>query len=178
MSDTLIKAAGAFVDALDVPPDRELNGTPERVAELWRNTLLAGYAQSPAQVLAEAIPDESGALVLITDIPFHCVCPHHLLPAVGRAHVAFEPDGRIVGFGQIETLVQTCARRLVLQEALTAQIADALMTHLGAKGAACALQAEHLCLILRGREPRGAQVYTQVARGSLVGRDVLPKAGR
>jgi GTP cyclohydrolase I len=178
MSDALTEATQRFVDALGVPPDRELDGTPERVAELWRTTLLSGYDRTPAQVLTETIPDTSGATIVLTDIPFHCVCPHHLLPAVGHAHVAFVPDGRIVGFGQIETLVQVCARRLVLQEALTAHIADALMEHLGAQGAACAMSAQHLCLSLRGREPRSTRIYTHVARGCLLGRDVLPGAGR
>ena len=163
--------------ALDLPADRALEGTPERVAELWRETLLSGYQSDPAAILADAIPDEAGARVVITDIPFHCVCPHHLLPAIGRAHVAFEPDGAIVGFGQIEALVQAFARRLVLQETLTAQIADALMTHLGARGAACAMSAQHLCLVLRGREPRGARVHTRVERGSLIGCSGLPSVG-
>jgi GTP cyclohydrolase I len=175
--DPLATAVAAQLTALALPPNAELDGTPMRVAQLWRETLLSGYAADPAQILAAHIPDEAGALVVITDIPFHCVCPHHLLPAIGHAHVAFDPNGAVVGFGQIEALVQAFARRLVLQETLTAQIADALMTHLGAHGAACALTAQHLCLSLRGREPRSARVHTRVERGSLVGCSGLPVVG-
>lgn len=176
MSDPLAAAIAAQLSALQLPANRELAGTPDRVAELWRGTLLSGYAADPAEILADRIPDEAGALVVITDIPFHCVCPHHLLPAIGHAHVAFDPDGHVVGFGQVEALVQACARRLVLQETLTAHIADALMTHLGARGAACAMSAQHLCLSLRGREPREARVHTRVERGTLVGCSGLPTA--
>lgn len=175
--DPLAAAVAAQLTALALPPNAELDGTPTRVAQLWRETLLSGYAADPAEILAAHIPDEAGALVVITDIPFHCVCPHHLLPAIGHAHVAFDPNGAVVGFGQIEALVQAFARRLVLQETLTAQIADALMTHLGAHGAACALTAQHLCLSLRGREPRSARVHTRVERGSLIGCSGLPVVG-
>lgn len=174
MTDPIAQATATLLEALDLPDSPDLEGTPQRVARLWRETLATGYAQDPAQILADRIPDESGATILITDIPFHCICPHHLLPAVGVAHVAFVPDGQIVGFGQLEALVRALSCRLVLQERLTAQIADALMEHLGARGAACGLSAEHLCLTLRGHEPRSARVHTRVARGCLVGQDCLP----
>ena len=121
------------------------------------------------------IDDASGALVTLTGIPFHGVCPHHLLPFHGVAHVAYAPRGRIVGLGRIERLVACLSRRLVLQESLTHAIAEALMSTLDAEGAAVALDAEHLCLVLQGREPRGARLNTRVGLGSLRDRpDVLP----
>lgn len=169
-------AIEALLDALPVDrADPELAGTPARVEALWREHLLAGYAVDPAALLAERMPDASGAVVTVTDLPIHGACPHHLTPFFGVAHVAYEPDGHIVGLGQLERLVRGIASRLVLQETLCGAIADALMTHLGARGAACAIEARHLCLILRGAEPQAARVATRVARGSLIGRpDVLP----
>ncbi|MCB9549411.1 MAG: GTP cyclohydrolase I [Myxococcales bacterium] len=168
-------AVEALLAALDVPDDPELAGTPGRVAKLWRETLLGGYDRDPAAILADGIPDTSGAIVTLTRIPFHCVCPHHLVPAIGEVHLAYEPGGVVIGLGALEELVCALSRRLVLQERLTRDLVDALMTHLGARGAACAIEASHLCLILRGREPRAARVHTRHAAGSLVGRsDVLP----
>ncbi len=169
------EAVEALLAALAPPADPELIGTPERVATLWQENLLAGYALDPKEVLADTLADDSRAVVTVTDIPFHCICPHHLVPAIGRVHLAYEPSGVVVGLGALEKLVFALSRRLVLQERLTRQIVDALMEHLGAQGAACAVEASHLCLILRGREPREARVHTRVFAGSLEGRtDVLP----
>lgn len=168
----------ALLQALDVPPDAELAGTPERVSALWRENLLSGYRVTPAEALGPTLTDTAGAVVTLTGIPFHGLCPHHLLPFHGVVHLAYEPDGRIVGLGRLERLVHCLSRRLVLQEALTGALVDALMTHLGARGAACAVDAEHLCLVLQGREPRGARLHTRLATGSLRGRaDVLPAVG-
>lgn len=173
---TAADAIGQLLAALGLDAaDPELRDTPARVAELWRDNLLSGYRENPAAVLAERIPDTAGATVTVTHLPFHTVCPHHLTPSLGVVHLAYEPDGAIVGLGALERLVAALSRRLVLQEQLTADLADALMTHLGARGAACAIEAQHLCLILRGREPRSARVVTRVGRGTLAARtDVLP----
>jgi GTP cyclohydrolase I len=173
-------AVDDFLRALGVPgDDPELAGTPRRVAQLWAQNLVSGYAADPAAILAETIPDDTGALVTITGLPFHAVCPHHLLPVHGVVHLAYAPSDRVVGLGRLEALVTGLSRRLILQERLTRELADALMTHLGARGAACAIDAEHLCLVLQGREPRQARVHTRVALGSLEGRtDVLPPVGR
>lgn len=153
----------------------ELIGTPDRVATLWRENLLSGYEQTPTEALGEPLPDRAGAVVTLTGIPFHGLCPHHLLPFHGRVHLAYEPAGRIVGLGRLERLVACLSRRLILQEALTGALVDSLMTHLGAQGAACAIDAEHLCLVLQGREPRGARLHTRLCVGSLRGRtDILP----
>jgi GTP cyclohydrolase I len=142
---------------------------------LWRDNLTSGYTTSPAEALGEPMADAAGAIVTLTNIPFHGMCPHHLLPYHGRVHLAYEPAGRIVGLGRLERLVACLSRRLVLQEALTGALVEALMVHLGARGAACAIDAEHLCLVLQGREPRGARLNTRLAAGTLSGRaDVLP----
>lgn len=171
-------AVATFLEALGAPPDPELVGTPERVSALWRENLLAGYGETPEAALGTPINDDSGATVVVTGIPFHGLCPHHLLPYHGLVCLAYEPTGRIAGLGRLERLVACLSRRLVLQEHLTRSICDALMNHLGARGAACTVDAEHLCLILQGREPRGARLHTRLGVGTLQGRhDVLPAVG-
>ncbi len=176
VADEVARLLAALTATAQVPaglPD--LVGTPERVSDLWLDNLVSGYATTPQEALGAPIDDASGALVTLTGIPFHGVCPHHLLPFHGVAHVAYAPRGRIVGLGRIERLVACLSRRLVLQESLTHAIAEALMSTLDAEGAAVALDAEHLCLVLQGREPRGARLNTRVGLGSLRDRpDVLP----
>ena len=175
MSNAAEAAIAALLQAVGAPADPQLDGTPERVARLWRDNLLSGYQADPAALLAERIPAESDGVVTLTHLPLHGMCPHHLLPFVGVAHVAYAPGAHIVGLGAVEALVRALSRRLILQEVLCGAIPDALMEHLGARGAACAIEAQHLCLSLRGREPHRARVCTRVARGSLIGRaDVLP----
>lgn len=173
--NALEPAVAQLLAAFEVPDSPELVQTPQRVAGLWRENLLAGYAFDPQEILAERIPDPVGALVTVTGLPFHCVCPHHLLPAMGQVALAYEPGGFIVGLGVLERLVFGLSRRLVLQEQLTGDLVTALMEGLEAQGAACAISAQHLCLSLRGGGPREARVHTRFALGSLKGRpDVLP----
>ncbi|HET8734040.1 MAG TPA: GTP cyclohydrolase I [Anaeromyxobacteraceae bacterium] len=141
----LPRAVADFLDALALPPEvrrgPDLAGTPARVAEAWREDLLDGYGRDPAAILAETMPASGRDLVAVTAIDFHSVCPHHLLPSRGLAHLAYVPGGRVVGFGQLARLVDALAHRLVLQEDLARQVVEALMTHLGARGAACVLEA-------------------------------------
>jgi len=166
----LPRAVAGFLDALGLPPivrrGADLRGTPARVAQAWREDLLDGYGQEPAAVLREAMPSAARGLVAVTGIDYHSVCPHHLLPSRGVAHVAYVPGGRLVGFGQLARLVDALAHRLVLEEDLARQVAEALVRHAGARGAACLLEAEHLCLTVRGeRRPRAiahAQCFTGV----------------
>jgi GTP cyclohydrolase I len=145
----------------------DLTGTPERVAQAFLEDLLDGYRRDPAQVLAESMPAISGDLVAVTGIDFHAVCPHHLLPYRGVAHVAYLPGRRVVGFGQVARLVDALAHRLVIEEDLAREVAQALVRHLGARGAACALDAEHLCLTVRGERRRGARAHVQCFAGSM-----------
>ena len=172
---TVEAAVTQLLNALKVADDPAVTGTPNRVAELWTKNLLVGYQHDPAVILNDTIPDVSGAVVSMTSVPFHTICPHHLTPTFGVIHLAYEPDQKIVGLGVLERLIFTLSRRLVLQEDLGRQLVDALMEHLGARGAACAIEATHLCLNLRGREPRSARVSTRIAVGTLLGcPDVLP----
>ena len=117
--------------------------------------------------MKDTIQDASDTTVVLEHIPFHGICPHHLVPFFGTVDLCYEPRGRIVGLGALEKLVATLSRRLTLQETLTGQLVDALMTELDARGAACKITGQHLCLMLRGREPRGTSVITYAFRGSL-----------
>jgi GTP cyclohydrolase IA len=165
------EAVARFLDALGLPPEvrgaPDLDLTPRRVAEAWLGDLVDGYAKDPAEILADALPSDGRDLVAVTGIDFHSVCPHHLLPSRGVAHVAYVPGGRVVGFGQIVRLVDALAHRLVLQEDLARRIADALVEHVGARGAACVLEAEQLCMTVRGERRSGARAHAEAYAGVL-----------
>jgi len=164
------RAVGALLEAVvpaHVRADPQLHGTPERVAEAWLLDLLDGYREDPARILAETIPAPGPDLVAVTGIDFHSMCPHHLLPSRGLAHVAYVPRKKVVGFGQIARLVDCYAHRLVLEEDLAREVASALVTHLGARGAACVLDAEQACLSMRGERRRAARAHAQCFLGSL-----------
>jgi GTP cyclohydrolase I len=145
----------------------DVKGTPRRVAEAFRDDLLDGYGEDPAEILAQAMEVPGRDLVALAGIDFHSVCPHHLLPYRGRACVAYVPGGRVVGFGVLARLVDCFAHRLVIQEVLARQVADALVTHLGARGAACILDAEQMCLTVRGERRREARAHAQAFAGSM-----------
>jgi GTP cyclohydrolase I len=145
----------------------DVRGTPARVAEALRDDLLDGYRCDPARLLAGAIPHEGDDLVAVTGIDFHAVCPHHLLPYRGRATVAYVPGGRVVGFGVLARLVDCFAHRLVIEEVLARQVPDALVRHLGARGAACVLDAEQMCLTVRGERRREARAHAQAFAGTM-----------
>jgi GTP cyclohydrolase I len=161
----------AFLDALLPAPVRRggtLRQTPARVAEAWLEELVDGYRSDPGRVLSDSMERaRGGGLVAVTGIDFHSVCPHHLLPYRGVAHLAYLPGPRLAGFGQLARLVDCLAHRLVLQEDLARQIAEALMEHLQARGAACVLVAEQQCLTVRGARRRHARTHAQCFLGTL-----------
>lgn len=168
--DEAVQAVSRFLDALLPARERradDLRETPARVAEAFRRDLLDGYKRDPAELLSEGIPHRGRDLVAVTDIDFHAVCPHHLLPYRGVAHVAYVPNGRVVGFGVLAQLVDCFAHRLVLEEALARRVAESLVSHLGASGAACVLDAEQLCLTVRGQRRRLARAHAQAFAGTM-----------
>lgn len=139
--------------------------TAQRVRELWQKRLLGGYDIDPAEALGDGFEDTRSDMVVIRGIAIHGVCPHHLVPFRGVAHVAYLPGGRLHGFGRIARLVDAIGHRFTYQEWMTRDIAEALMTHGKARGTACVIEAEQLCLLL-GEDRRGDErVVTQAFAG-------------
>jgi GTP cyclohydrolase I len=147
--------------------------TAQRVRELWQKRLLGGYDIAPADALGDGFADERSDMVVIRGIAIHGVCPHHLVPFRGVAHVAYLPGGRLHGFGRIARLVDAIGHRFTYQEWMTRDIAEALMTYGKARGAACVIDAEQLCLLL-GEDRRGDErVMTQAFTGDFENSDQL-----
>jgi GTP cyclohydrolase IA len=160
--ETFLRAVGAPVD-----DDPELRETPGRVAAAYVDELLAGYDEDPAAILRDTTDTGAPGMVVVRDLPVATMCPHHLLPAQGTAHVGYVPRGRVVGLGALGRLLQCYARRLVLQEDLGQSVADALVTHLGAQGAACRVDLSPTCLTIRGGRHHGARAVTTAFAGAL-----------
>ena len=160
------RAVVDLLSACGIAPDMAHMGrTAERVRELWQKRLLGGYDLDPAEVLGAGFPDQRSDMVVIRGIAVHGVCPHHLVPFRGLAHVAYMPGGRLHGFGRIARLVDAIGHRFTYQEWMTRDVADALMHHGRARGAACVVEAEQLCLLL-GEDRRGDErVVTQAFTG-------------
>ncbi len=171
----IAEALRGLLEAMGLDPGhKDLQETPRRVAQLWEEEFLSGYDMDPAQILSSPVEgEEDPDSVFVTDLSYHSVCPHHLLPSRGRAHVAYIPDGKIVGFGRIAHLVACFTQRLTLQERACNQIADALVTHLGARGAGCVMEAEHLCLTIPGDKHDSARVLTSAFVGEFKERSDL-----
>ena len=160
------RAVREILAAIGEDPEREgLRDTPARVARSYRE-LFSGLHEDGARHLARTFEHAGGELVLLRDIAFSSVCEHHLLPFFGRAHLAYLPGGgRVVGLSKLARTVESFARRPQLQERLGAQIADALLVQGGARGATVVLEAEHLCLRLRGARSPAAAMKTITHRG-------------
>ena len=156
------QAVRDLIAACGIAPDPiHMGRTASRVRELWQKRLLGGYDIDPADVLGEGFEDRRRDMVVVRGIAIHGVCPHHLVPFRGVAHVAYLPGGRLHGFGRIARLVDAIGHRFTYQEWMTRDIAEALMIHGKARGAACVIEAEQLCLLL-GEDRRGDErVVTQ-----------------
>src|SRR5512146_2541624 len=154
--------------SLGEDPDRQgLVKTPERVESALR-WLTQGYRQSVLDAVGDAVFEEAHqSMILVRDIELYSLCEHHLLPFYGRAHVAYIPDGRIVGLSKLPRIVEVFARRLQVQERLTDQIADALEDVLHPKGVAVIIEARHLCMMMRGVEKQNSRTVTSALRGEL-----------
>jgi GTP cyclohydrolase I len=159
------RAVREILLAIGEDPDREgLSKTPGRVARSYAE-LMAGLHMDPRQHLKTVFRERYDEVVLLRDIEFHSLCEHHLLPFTGRAHVAYLPDGKVVGLSKLARLVDGFARRPQLQERLTMQIADALMEELNPMGAACVIEATHTCMTIRGVQKPGSVMVTSALRG-------------
>lgn len=162
--------------AIGEDPDREgLRETPGRVARAARE-LYAGLAQDPADVLSTTFSIDHEELIIVRDIPMYSTCEHHLLPFHGVAHIGYIPaeDGKVTGLSKLGRLVEVFARRPQVQEQITTQVADALVEHLGAQGVIVVIEAEHLCMSMRGVQKPGSRTITSAVRGQL--RDAATRA--
>ena len=161
------RAIDDFLVAIGAPVgDPELVGTGRRVAEAFARDLLSGYSDDPARILADATHSRSPGLVVVTDLAAATICPHHLLPAMGRVHVGYFPGERVVGLGAIGRLVDCFTRRLSLQEDIGQSIADALVTHLGARASGVAIDFVQACVSIRGERRHDARAYTMAFSGA------------
>lgn len=158
-------AVRALVEACGVDDQRHMGQTAERVRSLWQERLLDGHGQDLASVLGEGFADPRADVVVVRGIAVHGVCPHHLLPFRGTAHVAYLPGGRLHGFGRIARLVDALAHRFTYQEWLTRDVAEALVTLGHAQGAAVVVETEQLCLLLGDDRRCEERVVTQAFAG-------------
>ncbi len=152
--------------AIGEDPEREgLQDTPRRVAKAWLTELATGYSDDPDNFMTEFENEGYDQMILVRDISFSSFCEHHMLPFIGKAHVAYIPKDHIVGLSKIPRLVNHFARRLQVQERLTAQVADALVEYLDPLGVMVVIEAEHSCMAIRGIQAHGATTTTSAVRG-------------
>ncbi|WP_456323846.1 GTP cyclohydrolase I FolE [Hydrogenimonas sp.] len=159
-------AIRTILELIGEDPEREgLVKTPHRVYKAFEH-LCEGYKQDPKKVLNDAL-FESGndEMVLVRDIEFYSMCEHHMLPIIGRAHVAYIPDGRVVGLSKIPRMVNIYARRLQIQERMTEQIADAIIETIHPKGVGVVVEARHMCMEMRGVEKINSTTISSALRG-------------
>ncbi|MFN4274217.1 MAG: GTP cyclohydrolase I FolE [Aliihoeflea sp.] len=151
----------------DDPAREGLLDTPKRVAKAYRE-MFAGYDQDPAEELGRTFEEVAGYddLVVIKDIPFHSHCEHHMVPIIGKAHVGYLPDGRVVGLSKIARVVDIFAHRLQTQESMTAQIAGVIQDVLNPRGVAVMIEAEHMCMAMRGIRKQGSTTLTSTFTGA------------
>lgn len=138
--------------------------TPDRIARMYEE-IFAGMNNTAQEALSKTFTVDNGDMVIEKDIQFYSMCEHHFMPFYGKAHVAYIPDGKVVGLSKLARTVEVYAKRPQLQEQLTAQVADALMEYLKPKGAIVMIEAEHMCMTMRGVKKPGSKTVTYVARG-------------
>lgn len=161
------EAVKMILEAIGEDLEREgLRETPKRVARMYKE-VFSGLSQDPCDILQKFfVTDNHEEMVLIKDISFYSMCEHHLLPFYGKAHIAYIPaDGRIIGLSKLVKLIEVFARRPQLQERLTSQVADVAMEKLAPKGVVVVVEAEHLCMTIRGVKKPGSITVTSAVRG-------------
>lgn len=165
--DDMSQAFEGIIRAAGEDPERDgLRKTPQRAAEAF-GFLTEGYSQDLQELVNGAIfPSDNDEMVIVRDVEFYSLCEHHLLPFIGRANVAYIPDGKVIGLSKIARIVDMYARRLQIQENMTKDIADAVMSVTEAKGVAVHLEARHLCMMMRGVGKQNSSMTTSVMLGS------------
>ena len=155
-----------ILEGIGEDPEREgLLGTPDRIARMYEE-IFAGLGCDAKEPLSKTFEAQNNEMVIEKDIVFYSTCEHHFMPFYGKAHVAYIPDGKVVGLSKLARTVEVYAKRPQLQEQLTAQIADALMEYLKPQGAMVMIEAEHTCMTMRGVKKPGSKTVTFVCRGA------------
>lgn len=166
---TVEDAVRTILRAIGEDPERTgLEKTPSRVAESFLE-LTRGYRESLPEILSGAVFEtKTRSMVLVKDIPFHSLCEHHLLPFFGKAHMAYVPDGRLIGLSKIPRIIDHFAHRLQVQERLGEEAAQCLMEALQPRGLGIVLEATHLCMVMRGVQKEGSRAITSTLKGSFL----------
>ncbi|MGN0382880.1 MAG: GTP cyclohydrolase I FolE [Eubacterium sp.] len=167
------QAVRLLLEGIGEEPDREgLIETPKRVARMYEE-IYGGMNQDAKEHLAKTFTCDNNDMVIEKDITFYSTCEHHLMPFYGKAHIAYIPNGKVVGLSKLARTVEVYAKRLQIQEQMTNQIADALMTHLKAKGVMIMVEAEHMCMSMRGIKKPGSKTITFSTRGEFANNQEL-----
>jgi GTP cyclohydrolase I len=169
VTDVIASSVRTTLKAIGEDPDREgLILTPERVAKSYQ-FLTQGYKMDPEEILKKALfAEDYSEMILVKDIEIYSLCEHHMLPFFGKAHVAYIPDGHIVGLSKIPRVVDVFARRLQVQERLTLQVRDAIQAVVKPRGVAVVIEAAHLCMMMRGAEKQNSTTTTSAMSGQFL----------
>ncbi len=172
-TDRIKRAVVMLLEAVGEDPEREgLVETPERIAKMYEE-ILGGMKEDAREHLSKVFTVDSDEMVIERDIQFYSMCEHHMLPFFGKVHIAYIPKGKVVGLSKLARTVEVFARRLQLQERMTAQIADAIMEQLEPAGVMVVCEAEHLCMTMRGVKKPGTRTVNVVTRGVFSGNETL-----
>lgn len=159
------KAIKLLLEGLEVDfKNKDILNTPKRVAQMYEE-ILSGQDKDPQEEITVTLEQQHDEIILLKNIPLYSMCEHHLLPFVGKAHVAYIPNKQITGLSKLAWVVEILSRRLQVQERLTTQIADVIMNKLDPKGVMVVIEAEHFCMTMRGVKKPGATTVTSVVRG-------------
>lgn len=159
------EAVRLMLEGIGEDPDREgLRETPDRIARMYEE-IFAGMKADGKEELSKVFSVENSEMVLEKDITFYSMCEHHMLPFYGKAHVAYIPDGRVVGLSKLARTVEVYAKRLQIQERMTGEIADAVMEYLAPQGVMVVIEAEHMCMTMRGVKKPGSKTVSIATRG-------------
>ncbi len=163
------EAIKLLLEGIGEDPEREgLQETPDRIARMY-GELCGGMEEAVCETLSRTFHTDNTEMVLEKDIVFYSMCEHHMLPFYGKVHIAYLPDGKIVGLSKLARCVEVYARRLQIQERMTEEIAEAVMEHLSPKGVMVMVEAEHMCMTMRGVKKPGSQTVTYAVKGAFAG---------
>lgn len=168
------QAVKLFLEGIGEDVNREgLLETPKRISTMCKELFSGLETDSASEHLSKVFHATNNEMVLEKEITFYSVCEHHLLPFYGKAHIAYIPDGSVVGISKLARTVEVFAKRPQIQEQMTAQIADAIMEHLNPKGVMVMIEAEHMCMTMRGVKKPGTKTVTYICRGEFEGNETL-----